>query len=138
MVQKKLPIEARAVPLTEIENGTLRVTGTRIPLERIVECYQNGYTPEKIVESFDTLQLADVYLVIGYYLEHKGEVEEYLRERETRADEIRQKVEASQTPGFREELKARWARMKNDASPGDRLGCSRETRVVDPRSRNDD
>lgn len=116
----KLRLEARPVPLTQIEDGTLRVTGTRIPLERIIECYQEGYTPEHIVEAFDTLRLADVYAVIAFYLDHKEEVEEYIRVQDRKADEIRNRIEASQRPGpTPEELTARWAqRKKKDASPG--------------------
>ena len=34
----RLELEARPVPLTQIENGVWRITGTRIPLERVVEC----------------------------------------------------------------------------------------------------
>jgi uncharacterized protein (DUF433 family) len=114
----RLNLEPRPVPLTPIEGGVLRVTGTRIPLERIVECYKAGETPEGIVDSFDTLRLADVYAVISFYLDHKEEVEEYIREQEEQAEELRRLIEASQParPGFREELLARWARMKSDGS----------------------
>jgi uncharacterized protein (DUF433 family) len=116
----KLTLDARPVPLTQTENGVWRVTGTRIPLERIVECYEEGYSPEEIVDAFDTLRLADVYAVISYYLDHKEEVEEYIREQDRKADELRNRIEASQRPGpSREELMARWAqREKKDASPG--------------------
>lgn len=117
----KLTIEPVAVPLTQMENGTWRVTGTRIPLERIVECHRAGYTPEDIVESFDVLKLSDVYLVLGYYLDHTDEVEEYIRQQEKDAEEIRKMIEASQParPGFKEELLARKARMEgNHAPPG--------------------
>ena len=37
----------------------------RIPLERIIESYKDGETAEGLVESFDTLRLADVYAVIS-------------------------------------------------------------------------
>ena len=48
----------------------------------LVEMYKEGATAEQIVSAFDTLRLADVYTVIAYYLEHTGEVEQYLREEE--------------------------------------------------------
>ncbi|HEY7156264.1 MAG TPA: DUF433 domain-containing protein [Gemmataceae bacterium] len=111
-----LALEPRAVPLTRLENGVYRVTGTRIPLERIVECYQDGMTPEDIVRDFDTLSLPDVYAVISYYLDHKDAVEEYMRERDKAAEALRRMIEAdpSQRPGWREELLARRARMEKD------------------------
>jgi uncharacterized protein (DUF433 family) len=109
------------VPLTLTENGVWRVTGTRIPLERVVECYRAGLTPEDIVDSFDSLKLSDVYALIGYYLDHREAVEQYLRQGEEEADEVRKMIEARQPPrpGLREELLARKARREaNDAEAG--------------------
>jgi uncharacterized protein (DUF433 family) len=104
-----LALSPRVVPLTPDESGVLRVTGTRIPLERIVECYEAGLTPEGIVAAFDTLRLSDVYVVIGYYLDHQKEVKEYLQLREEKADEIRRMIAAGQPAraGMAEELRAR-------------------------------
>jgi len=109
-----LVLEPRAIPLTRLENGVYRVTGTRIPLERIVECYQEGMTPEDIVRDFDTLTLSDVYAVISYYLDHKDAVEEYMRAQEEEADALRRMIEATQPQraGLREELLARRARLE--------------------------
>ncbi|MFO0810442.1 MAG: DUF433 domain-containing protein [Gemmataceae bacterium] len=114
-------IAPQAVPLTLDAHGTWRVTGTHVPLERVIECYQQGDTPEAIVESFDALQLADVYAVISYYLNHTAEVDAYLRAGEAEAAEVRRRIEARQPPrpGMRAELLARRARMEaGDAPPG--------------------
>lgn len=116
-----LALEPRVVPLTRLDNGVYRVTGTRIPLERIIECYQAGATPEEIIASFDTLRLADVYTLIGYYLDHRGEVEQYLREQEEQAEAIRRTIEAAQPSrtGFKEELLRRKALLeKGDVKTG--------------------
>lgn len=112
-----LVLEPRAIPLTRLENGVYRVTGTRIPLERIVECYQEGATPEDIMRDFDTLKLSDVYAVLSYYLDHKDAVEQYMREQEEAAEALRRMIEANQPqrPGLREELLARRARMEKDS-----------------------
>lgn len=114
-----LTIEPRLVPLTQTEEGVWRVTGTRIPLERIVEYHRAGYSPEAIVEAFDTLRLSDVYTVISYYLDHKEEVEEYLRIQEEEAQKVRQMIEEAQPPrpGLRQELLARKARMEGNNAP---------------------
>ena len=113
---KSLTIEPRSVPLTRTENGVWRVTGTRIPLERVIECYRAGLSPEATVEAFDSLRLADIYAIISYYLDNKEEVEEYLRWEEEKAEEVRRMIEAGQPPrpGLREELLARWARLRGD------------------------
>ena len=91
-----LILEPRPVPLTLSENGVWRVTGTRIPLERVIECYRARLTPEDIVDSFDSLKLSDVYAIIGYYLDHKEAVEEYLREQEEEGDKMQRMIEAAQ------------------------------------------
>lgn len=113
-----LVLEPRAVPLTRLENGVYRVTGTRIPLERIVECYRGGETPEDIVRDFDTLKLSDVYAVISYYLDHKDAVEEYMREQEEEAEALRRMIEAAQPPRpSKEELLRRKALLEKDNAP---------------------
>jgi uncharacterized protein (DUF433 family) len=107
------------VPLYQDQTGRWRVTGTRIPLERIVECYQTGMTPEGIVDEYDTLRLPDVYSVISYYLDHKAEVEEYVRLWAVRGQEVEQRIKATHPPrpGLREELLARWARREGNNAP---------------------
>jgi uncharacterized protein (DUF433 family) len=100
-----MPIQPVAVPLFEDEQGGLRVTGTRVLLERIVHAFENGATPEGIVQSYDTLALADVYAVLSWYLRHKVEVEDYLRKRAEEAEAIRRTIEAKQPD--RAELRAR-------------------------------
>jgi len=116
-----LTLKSVPLPLRVIENGTIRIGDSRIPLERVVRCYLDGYTPETIVDAYDTLRLADVYAVIGYYLDHREEVQDYMRQQEELAEEIRRKIEALQPPrpGLREELLARRARLEaNHAASG--------------------
>src|SRR5476649_401928 len=72
-----MPIEAVEVPLFDDGQGGLRVTGTRILLERIVHAFEDGATAEGIVQSYDTLHLPDVYAVLTWYLRHKAEVADY-------------------------------------------------------------
>jgi hypothetical protein len=78
----------------------------------VIYAYKSGESPEQIVEDFDTLKLADVYSVIGYYPRHQSEVDAYLREAEAEAEAIRRRIESQ--PGyheFREHLLARRAAM---------------------------
>jgi uncharacterized protein (DUF433 family) len=97
------------VPLRVDANGDLRVGETRVLLDLVVQAFDGGATPETIVQNYPTLQLADVYAVIGYYLRHRNEVGEYLRQREQRAEEVRRKIEAAQPDmvGIRARLMAR-------------------------------
>lgn len=100
-----MPIQAVAVPLFDDGQGGLLVTGTRVLLERIVHSFENGATPEGIVQSYDTLQLPDVYAVLSWYLRHKAEVEDYLHKRAEHAEATRRTIEARQPD--RAELRAR-------------------------------
>ena len=64
------------VPLTLTENGTIRVTGSRVSLEAVVYQYEQGNSAEQIHEGFPSLRLADIHAVISYYLNHRDQVNE--------------------------------------------------------------
>jgi uncharacterized protein (DUF433 family) len=51
------------------------VSGSRIPLDTIVQCFLNGDSPETIQHSFPSLTLEQVYGGIAFYLGHREEVE---------------------------------------------------------------
>jgi uncharacterized protein (DUF433 family) len=121
--------EACHFPLHADANGDLRVGQSRVLLDLVVQAFDTGATPETIVRSYPTLVLADVYAVVSYYLQHRGEVEEHLRRRDQRAEEIRQTIEASQSDmtGIRARLLARQATPRQNDASGDRpsVGWSR-------------
>lgn len=98
------------IPLTRIEDGGVRIAGTRVSLESVIYAFREGATPEEIVDHYSTLRLADVYTVIGYYLNHQGEVDEYVGKREEVSKQLQLEIE-SNTPsdGRRERLLARRA-----------------------------
>jgi uncharacterized protein (DUF433 family) len=86
------------VPLWRDENGKLRVANTRVLLELVIYAFHQGETAEGIVDSYPTLKLADVYGVISYYLNHRGEIDEYIRLVDERGARLQQEIEASYTP----------------------------------------
>src|SRR5439155_16835110 len=88
--------QAEAPPLREDAAGALRVGASRVLLELVIRAFQDGATPETIVQRYSTLALADVYAVIAYYLRHRSEVEEYMTRREQNAEEVRRRIEAQQ------------------------------------------
>ena len=98
----------QTIPLEPDASGGLRVAQTRVPLETIVLAHKLGQTPEQIAYSYDTVPLAVVYSIIGYYLSHHEEVESYLLERADLAARTRTECEAQHTPeGIRDRLLAR-------------------------------
>src|SRR6266576_1752649 len=56
------------VPLREEPAGVFRVGKSRVLLEVVLRAFKAGATPEAIVQSYDTLNLADVYAVVTHYL----------------------------------------------------------------------
>lgn len=74
------------IPLTKDVEGVYRVGGTRVTLDLVVRAFNRGATAEEIVQKYESLQLPDVYQVIGYYLKHANELAEYFENR-TREEE---------------------------------------------------
>jgi uncharacterized protein (DUF433 family) len=91
-----LPLQSETPPLREDAAGALRVGNSRVLLELVIRAFQDGATPETIVQRYSTLALADVYAVIAYYLRHRNEVEDYLVRRERKAEEVQRRVESQQ------------------------------------------
>ena len=85
-----------AVPLREEPSGVLRVGKSRVLLELVLRAFKAGATPEAIVQSYDTLSLADVYAVISRYLADPAPFEQYLRTRDQVAEDVRHKIEEQQ------------------------------------------
>src|SRR6266700_3091560 len=105
------------VPLREEPPGVLRVGKSRVLLELVLRAFQAGATPEAIVQSYDTLNLADVYAIISRFLADAEPFEEYLRMREETAQETRCKIEEVQ--GRQDNLRAillSRAKAKEEAS----------------------
>ncbi|MBI3117540.1 MAG: DUF433 domain-containing protein [Candidatus Hydrogenedentes bacterium] len=83
-------------PLREETDGALRVGNTRVLLEMVIQAFEDGATPETIVQQYPTLSLPEVYAVIAYYLRHPEESAEYLGQRQQQAEEIWHKIDQHQ------------------------------------------
>jgi len=80
-------------PLIVDADGVARVGGTRVTLDTVIGAYQDGASPEEIVLSYDSLDLADVHAVIAYYLRNRRTVEGYLSRRQQVAEAVRRENE---------------------------------------------
>ena len=63
-----LAIQTEPTPLANDPDGVVRVGGTRVTLDTLVAAFADGLTPEEIVYEYPSLLLAEVYVVLGYYL----------------------------------------------------------------------
>jgi uncharacterized protein (DUF433 family) len=96
-------------PLVQEDDGTVRVVGHRVTLDTLVSEFRDGATPEQIQDSFPSLSLSEIYGVIAFYLDHRADVEDYLRERASEAAATRATVEGRQGTDVRERFRARRA-----------------------------
>jgi uncharacterized protein (DUF433 family) len=112
-----LTLPAESPPLRVDEGGAVRVGKSRISLDLVIEQYENGMMPEDMVRAYDTLELADVHLVIAYYLRHRDEVRAYLKRRAEEAEALRAKIESERPRVAREELLARRSAREKDHAP---------------------
>ena len=107
-------INPTPVPLVADADGALRVAGTRVPLDIVVEAFLDGATAEEIAQRYPSVGLATVYAVVAYYLANRDEVDAYLTRRRAAAAVARGEWEAvgvvmrrSETAELRERLMAR-------------------------------
>jgi uncharacterized protein (DUF433 family) len=117
--EKNMKLKSLDVPL-RIEDGAIKVADSRILLDVIVEEFENGSSPERIAQDYDTLKLADIFGAITYYLQHKAEVTEYIRQQEQEGEELRRESEARHPDraDLRAKLLARRAQLEqNHAAP---------------------
>ena len=104
-----MPIPAIVnIPLEPDEHGTIRMGGTRVTLESVIADYHRGATPEEIVHDFPLLEVADVYHVLGYYLDNRADLDAYIQRQHEEGQRLRREWESEHPPGLtREVLEAR-------------------------------
>jgi uncharacterized protein (DUF433 family) len=59
-------------------HGGIRLTGSRIGLEHIIQAYNDGEIAEMIACRFPSLGLSHIYKVLAFYLDNKAAVDEYV------------------------------------------------------------
>lgn len=110
-----LVIEAARTPFIESADGVVRIAGTRVPLETVISAFQQGATSEEIAQQYSSLELADVYEAIAFYLRRQPEVDEHMRQAQKQSDAVQRAHEARSNPdGIRQRLLARRALKSED------------------------
>lgn len=72
----------------EIRGGRPRLAGTGVTVRSIVIWYQQGSTPEQIVDQFGHLTLAQVYAALAYYHANRDEIDADLAEEDRLFDAL--------------------------------------------------
>ncbi len=73
----------------EERDGGYYVAGTRISLDSIVQCFNEGLSPEAILGEFETLTLAQIFGAITFYLENQPAIDAYRMRQERRFEAVR-------------------------------------------------
>jgi len=103
-----LVVETETVPLKTNADGVVRVGKTRVTLDTVINAFQNGATAEEIAYRFPSLNLADVYATISFYLNHQADVEVYLQQRQGEAQKVRKQNQSRfDSQGLRDRLMSR-------------------------------
>jgi len=62
--------------------GKATIDGHRIRVINIVYMHKWGYTPERMLEDYDSLNLAQIYATLSYYYENRKEMDREIKEYE--------------------------------------------------------
>ena len=82
------------VPLRTDEGDVIRIGNSRVTLESVIADFHRGASPEEIAHHYSALSLSDVYLVVGYYLQNRAEVDAYVQRQRQLADEAQREYKA--------------------------------------------
>jgi uncharacterized protein (DUF433 family) len=98
-------------PYIEERNGNYYVRGSRVSLRSIIADWNNGMSAEEIRDDFPTLELADVYGAIAYYLDHRVEMDTLFKELHAEFEARRAAAQAAD-PEWYADLRRRIAEVR--------------------------
>lgn len=78
-----------------VNDRHIRIAGTRVGIETVVEEYERGASPEEIMLRHPTLTLEQIHATILYYLANREEVQYYI-------EQVRQQAEANYAKWLRD------------------------------------
>jgi uncharacterized protein (DUF433 family) len=95
-------------------DGEIRVAGHRIRLIDVAARYEEGYSAETIcLDYYPSLDLAVVYKVIAFYLEHRDELSETLARMLEEVEQLGGQARSTPTLG---ELRRRMEKRRAEAT----------------------
>lgn len=100
-----------------IDNEAIRIAGTRISIETVLQDYQQGASPEEIVLHYPTLSLEQVHATITYYLANQAKVDTYLERVRQWQEEAWQDQQRNPSE-FVQELRKRLERQRRELHQG--------------------
>jgi len=92
-----------------LNNGAIKIKGTRVGIEIVLDDYLDGHSPEEIAIRYPSLTLKQVYAAITYYLYNKEKMDSYLEIWRQEFDEAWQQQHSNPSPRIKRllEIKAK-------------------------------
>lgn len=78
----------------------IRIKGTRVGIETVLDEYLNAMSPEEIAVRYPTLTLEQVYATITFYLHNQREIEQYLERWRRYAEQSWQQQQQNPSPAI--------------------------------------
>lgn len=94
----------------------IRIKGTRVGIETVLDDYLDGASPEEIAARYRTLTLEQVYATLLYYFHDRAQVDAYLEAWRAQAEQAWLEYERNPSPEIKRlrELKARRATLQGE------------------------
>jgi len=84
-----------------LDSDDIRIKGTRVGIETILEDYLNAASPEEIAVRYPTVTLEQVYATITYYLRNKHNIDQYLERWRNYVEQSWQNQEEHPSPAIK-------------------------------------
>ncbi len=84
-----------------LDNDDIRIKGTRVGIETVLEDYFNAFSPEEIAKRYPTLTLEQVYATITFYFHNLQEIDQYVERCRKHAEESCRQQDRNPTPGVK-------------------------------------
>ncbi|MBD3307635.1 DUF433 domain-containing protein [candidate division KSB3 bacterium] len=78
----------------------IRIKGTRVGIETVLDDYLNAMSPEEIAVRYPTVTLEQVYATITFYLHNQREIDQYLERWRRYAEQAWQYQQHHPTPAI--------------------------------------
>ena len=99
-----------------LSSDDIRIKGTRVGIETVLEDYQEGASPEEIAVRYRSLTLEQVYATLLYYFHNRAQVDAYLEAWRAYTERAWLEYERNLSPEIRRlrELKVRRAAVQKE------------------------
>ena len=94
-----------------LDSDDIRIKGTRVGIETILEDYLNAASPEEIAVRYPTVTLEQIYATITYYLRNKFNIDQYLERWRNYVEQSWQNQQQHPSPAIKRLREIKWQKQ---------------------------